>query len=138
LFDKNTLDDITVRLNTLWGTKRWPIVFNDLDGNLGLRGVDGVSSDDKIKFCKPEELRYDLYEIGETSRAITIINVKNIEITDEFIVELDNLLNRLRIETHDVVLSPFKNNNKLGHRRRRLDFRLARKLIEKTIETLDK
>ena len=75
--------------------------------------------------------------MGETSRAITVLEV-DCEITDEFISKANFLLDELRNETHDVVLSPFKNNNKLGQRRRRLDFKWARKIIEKTIEGLDK
>ncbi|MGD9157229.1 MAG: hypothetical protein PVG39_02370 [Desulfobacteraceae bacterium] len=136
LFDSNTLEDIMLNLNTNWCSPRYPLVFNDVDGNLGLRGIDGIGSMDKIKFCKPEELDYNLDGVGETSRSITVINVKNVDVNEEFISRANYLLNKLRKETHDIIFSPFKNNNKLGHRRRRLDFRLARKIIEKTIETL--
>ena len=42
-------------------------------------------------------------------------------------------LNKIRKKTKDLILSPFKGNNKSGNRRRRLDYRLARGIIEKSI-----
>lgn len=144
LFNKNTLDDILWDFDFhsrgvyAWSIPPYDITFNDPYGNLGLRGVDGVGEDDRIRFCRPGELGYDLINIKESSRAITIINVEGLEITDIFIKKANYLLRALRHRTHDVVLSPFKNNNKLGQRRRRLDFKWARKIIEKTMEGLDK
>lgn len=113
------------------------IVFNDPKGNLGLRGVDGVNPCDRICFCKPEDLDYE-GDIKDSSRAITLIGVHNVVVNDVFLNKLNYFLEKLRVTTHDVVLSPFKNNNKLGQRRRRLDFRWARKIIEKSICNLDK
>lgn len=135
LFNRFDLEDILFDFNS---SGRCDLTFNDPNGNLGLRGVDGVDTYDRIRFCHPKDLKYDLDNIKESSRAITTIDVANVRIDDEFINKANFLLWRLRDHTHDVVLSPFKNNNKLGRRRRRLDFKWARKIIEKTIEALDK
>ena len=134
LFDRFKLEDILFDFSSC---RYININFNAPTGNLGLRGVDGVDPKDKIRFCKPEDLNYDLGSIGETSRAITVLDV-DFDITEAFLFRANFLLSKLRERTHDVVLSPFKNNNKLGQRRRRLDFKWARKIIDKTVEALDK
>lgn len=144
LFNKNTLDDILWNFSFsrhgyyAWSVPPRDLTFNDPNGNLGLRGIDGVEPLDSIHFTRPEFLGCSLDKIKESSRAITIINVHDYEIDDTFIQVANILLTNLRIKTHDVVLSPFKNNSKIGQRRRRLDFKWARKIIEKTMETLDK
>jgi len=135
LFNRFELEDILFDFNSC---RCVDLTFNDVNGNLGLRGVDGVDPGDRIRFCRPGDLDYNLDNIKESSRAITIINVPGIEVCDKFIFRTNFLLGELRKRTHDVVLSPFKNNNKLGQRRRRLDFKWARKIIEKTVEALDK
>jgi hypothetical protein len=112
------------------------INFNAKNGNLGLRGVDGTKNEDKINFCLPEELNYDSSRIKISSRAITILNV-DLNIDETFLLVSNFVLNQYRNKTHDVFLAPFKNNNKDGIRRRRLDFQLARKIINKTAELLD-
>jgi hypothetical protein len=135
LFNKFTLED------TLWEfncNRYGSLSFNEPYGNLGLRAIDGTHPDNRIRFCKVEDLGANIYDISDTSRSITIIDVKGVDISDEFIEKANGLLEDLRNQTHDVVLSPFKNNNKAGQRRRRLDFKWARKIIEKTIWALDK
>lgn len=135
LFNRFELEDILWDFNSDVCAN---LTFNDPTGNLGLRGVDGINPTDRISFTYPKDLNYNLNKIKESSRAITIINLKGMKINDRFLKTINAVLEDLRIKTHDVVLSPFKNNNKLGRRRRRLDFRWARKIIEKTILTLDK
>lgn len=108
------------------------ISFNDKKGNLGLRGIDGLDAHDRIKFCLPEELNYSASKIKVSSRAITIIEV-DFEISMNFIHTINSYLEDYRGRTHDVFLTPFKGNNRNGVRRRRLDFRLARKLINNVI-----
>ena len=135
LFNRFELEDILFKFNS---AKHADLDFNDPYGNIGLRGVDGVDPGDRIRFTKPQDLGYDLSNIKESSRAITILNLKNVAVSDSFIEIANVFLENLRSRTHDVILAPFKNNNKLGHRRRRLDFKWARKIIEKTMEALDK
>lgn len=125
------------RLRRYKPESKFYIKFNDIEGNLGLRGVDGVSSKNRIRFCRPEDLNYDVSSIKISSRAITTIKIE-IDINDYFLNNINLLLEDYRAKTHDVFMAPFKNNNKEGKRRRRLDFTLARNFINKTIEDLDK
>jgi hypothetical protein len=109
------------------------ISFNDPNGNIGLRGVDGTDPDDRIKFCLPAELNYDLNKIKVSSRAITILNVQGDFDRMNLIEEANLYLNTLREVTQDVIFAPFKGNNKVGKRRRRLDFYWARRLLNLAI-----
>jgi hypothetical protein len=104
--------------------------FNSKSGNIGLRGVDGISPSDRIRFCKPKDLGYDINKIKESSRAITLINLKNNNINlNDLLGEANRLLEEVRFKTEDVVFAPFKNNNRIGERRRRLDYAFARKIL---------
>jgi len=135
LFNRFELEDTLFKFNS---GRHADITFNDPGGMLGLRAVDGVHINDRIRFAKPKALRYDLRKVSETSRSVTLIDVPGYKIDKRFIKIANLWVENLREDTKDVVLSPFKNNNKLGKRRRRLDYKWARKIIEKTMETLDK
>ena len=136
LFNKWTLDDtLGEELNS---SVYAHLDFNNPKGCLGLRGVDGVGPENRIKFAHPSQLDYDTNNIKESSRAITTIDIDGVEVDELFIQTANVFLHNLRAMSKDVVLSPFKNNNKLGRRRRRLDYYWARKIIEKTMEALDK
>lgn len=106
------------------------IKFNCKDGNLGLRGIDGIGDNDNITFCKPEELNYNIDKIKTSSRAITVIKINEIKDIDSLILKANNILNKYRKETGDLFLAPFKGNKKNGVRRRRIDFSTARAIIE--------
>lgn len=129
LFTNTELESILFDFKQSMGTQ---MVFNNPKGNLGLRGVDGVSADDRIKFCFPWELGYSLDDVKESSRSITVIDLPHRPVNERFINALNENLENFRAKTGDVVLSSFKNNNKLGARRRRLDYKWARHLINKT------
>jgi len=135
LFNRLDLEDIIFEFKS---RRRVGLDFNNPNGKLGLRGVDGVDPLDRICFAPPDDLNYNLANIKPSSRAITLIDVEGVEINNTFLQTANVLLNILRLKTRDVILSPFKNNNKLGQRRRRLDYYWARKIIEKTVEALDK
>ena len=109
------------------------ITFNVKDGNMGLRAVDGVGVD-CIRFCIPEELNYPLDKIKNSSRAITLIKVVNPDI----VTECNEIVRKYRDDTCDILLSPFKGNKKSGSRRRRLDFRTARAIIEEATRHVSK
>jgi len=127
--------EIKHRLERYKPKKRYPIKFNIQNGNLGLRAVDGIDPYNRIKFCLPEELYYEK-EIKESSRSITLIQT-GFKINKDFINLVNYYLEDYRARTHDIFLAPFKNNNKAGQRRRRLDYKLARDLINKTIEKME-
>ena len=111
------------------------IRFNVVGGNVGLRAVDTTNPKRKIEFMQKENLDYDLSGIKHSSRLITIIDVKlNGVNTNQFLTRCNNILNRYREETQDVLLSPFKGNMKNGVRRRRLDYETARAIMEMVLE----
>lgn len=110
------------------------IDFNNKEGKLALRAVDTTNPQKKIKFMRVEELDYDLENIKVSSRLITVINIdENLSKKEllQLIEKANKFVKKLRRETEDVILSPFKGNDKNGKRRRRLDYRTARAILEK-------
>ena len=114
------------------------IAFNDPGGWLAVRCVDTTSPKNMIKFDLKENIKYDWeHRIKVSSRLLTLINVDIPR--DErllFIKKCNKILEDMRQETSDVILSPFKGNMKDGRRRRRLDFRTCRAIIERAYEEM--
>ncbi len=109
------------------------IIFNTLNGWLGLRAID--STDDKTFICfdYKENFDYDWERnIKVSSRHFSLIEI-NVPVNkrNEFIKKCNDIIKEIRIKSSDVLLTPFKGNTKKGIRRRRLDFRLARAIMEK-------
>lgn len=117
--------------------KKYKINFNKVNGKLAIRAVDMPSTDKKIQFMSVEKLSYDLKNIKHSSRLITVVEVEDIDIDINLLVDkCNNLLKKYREETMDINLSPFKGNAKDGTRRRRLDYKTARAIIEQAVEIL--
>ncbi|MDC8900197.1 hypothetical protein PT313_00440 [Metamycoplasma hyosynoviae] len=108
------------------------IEFNDKNGWLALRGVDGIIEKNKIKFGLKKDIKYDWEKnIKVSSRHFSLINIsEQIDNQEQFIKILNGILIDLREQSKDVILTPFMGNMKNGSRRRRLDFKLARAIIE--------
>lgn len=105
------------------------IVFNHPEGNVGLIALDGVYLDDKIRFISAEELenKYPRNKIKVSSRHLTYIKTdENIDIK-----RANEILNSYRADCKDLLLCSYRNNNKAGVRRRRLDFSTARAILER-------
>ncbi|MDR0517335.1 MAG: hypothetical protein LBH25_09865 [Fibromonadaceae bacterium] len=100
--------------------------FNDKNGKLGLIAIDNAI-EPSIKFIRGEEISPNRIEF--TSRSITRIAIKERNI-DGLIKKLNSSLNKFREETADIFLTPFRGIRKDGRFRRRLDFSMARSLIE--------
>lgn len=84
---------------------------------------------------RPEEIDYDLADIKNSSRLITVIEVKaDKQAIDKMIKHSNQMLFDFRRKTYDVLLSPFKGNKKNGERRRRLDYMTARAFLEDAYE----
>lgn len=111
--------------------KVW-ITFNSLQWQIALRAVDTTNIDKPIKFLKPCEIDYDLTSIKESSRLITLIEIDWVmnEKINEIIDISNSILNKFRSDTSDILLSPFKWNKKNWERRRRLDYKTARAILE--------
>ncbi|MBN4084427.1 Eco57I restriction-modification methylase domain-containing protein [Mycoplasma sp. CSL10166] len=120
--------------------KKINVKFNDKKGWLALKAIDGTKENSKIKFDLKENIEYDWEnKIKTSSRHITLINlsIQN-SMKKRFINKINNILDNLRKDTNDIILTPFKGNTKKGERRRRLDFKLARGIIEKAYNELHK
>lgn len=99
------------------------IVFNEPKGNLGLIAIDNTVSA-TIRFCPPAELGE--YRVRYQCRSITKIGVP-------WCVDIDVLnvhLATIRERTHDVFFTAFKGLRSDGYYRRRLDWTLARAIID--------
>ena len=96
--------------------------FNDPGGNLGLVAVDNTRSA-SIRFCRPGEIAK--YEIKHSSRYITRIRTGGRAEIDA----LNELLERIRKVSRDVLLTSYRGLRSDGMYRRRLDFALARRII---------
>ncbi len=136
LFEPNVNSDVRVwRNNQMLGKldelrKHLPlpssnrnIVFNEQDGNLGLIAIDNTVSA-SIRFCLPAELGG--YKIRSHCRSITKIGVP----WDVDIDMLNTRLTTIRENTYDVFFTAFKGLRRDGCYRRRLDWKLARAIID--------
>ncbi len=124
-----------LRRNRKSGGRNKTIVFNDPSGNIALKAVDGVNPHDRIRFEKSEGFYYGRERVKSSSRLLTYISIKDIDGNniERLLKTLNQNLEKARAETADLLLSPFKGNNKAGKRRRRLDYSLARQLIEQSL-----
>ncbi|MCK5320827.1 hypothetical protein KAJ61_05590 [Candidatus Parcubacteria bacterium] len=111
------------------------IKFNSPKGQIALRAVDTTNPAKPISFMKPEEIDYDLSDIKQSSRLITVVEMNTKKEAIEKIIKFSNdLLFDFRKKTNDILLSPFKGNKKNGERRRRLDYLTARAILENAYE----
>ena len=114
------------------------IKFNDPKGWLALRAIDGTDGKTCIKFDYKQNVNYDWKrKLKASSRHLTLITIN---IPDEnrkkFIDICNSITDDLRTKSMDILLTPFKGNTKQGTRRRRLDFRLARAIMESAYNKL--
>lgn len=108
------------------------IIFNTLEGWLGLRAVDSTDDKTVINFDFKENFKYDWESnIKVSSRHFSLIKINVPEkLKEAFINECNLILKEIREKSSDILLTPFKGNTKKGIRRRRLDFRFARAIME--------
>ena len=98
------------------------VVFNAPDGNLGLLALDN-NYKASIRFCPSDELQN--YEVKESCRAITKIRVPGLPRISSY----NKFISDLRQKTEDVFLTAYRGIRKDGRYRRRLDYGLARDII---------
>ena len=99
------------------------ITFNNKQGNLGLRAIDGTRS--------PSIAFIDAQLVPSSKIKVSSRHLTRIHISQEINLNLLNeKLKKLREITNDFFLTPFRGLRKDGKFRRRLDFQLARKIIE--------
>jgi len=110
------------------------IVFNDPNGRIGLRAVDSHDGIKRIEFIYGDfEYRRDRIKVS--SRLLTYLDVPELSDTQiqELVVQANAQLEILREKSSDLILAPFKGNDKKGNRRRRLDYALARQIINNSL-----
>lgn len=116
-------------------TGRVSIRFNEVDGQIGLRAVDSQDPAKPIAFVPSDQLVYADENIKNSSRLVTRIRVKRLrkDRVQDVCDRANTLLQEARALSSDAILSPFKGSTKAGARRRRLDYDLARALLERAI-----
>ena len=124
----STLGDLLDK--QLTPNNKYKIKFNCLTGLIALRAVDTTDPKRRIAFMQKDQLDYDLKGIKKSSRLITVIDVKLNTNLESYIELCNKILNKYREDTDDILLSPFKGNMKNGIRRRRLDYKVARAIME--------
>ena len=109
--------------------------FNDPTGWLGVRCVDSTNPNDMLRFDFKENIDYDWEKgIKVSSRLLTLISIDVPQNKRQaFIDSCNAILKEVRDKSHDIILSPFKGNMKNGIRRRRLDFKTCRSIIERAL-----
>jgi hypothetical protein len=106
------------------------IIFNDPTGRIGLRAVDSHDGIRRIEFIYGE-FEYKRERIKVSSRLLTYLDIPELSDSQiqELVVRANAHLEILRAKSSDMILAPFKGNDKKGNRRRRLDYALARQII---------
>ncbi len=119
--------------NRLHPKKDVTINFNIKTGRIALRAVDLPNPAKPIRFMCREECDYPIDMIKVSSRLVTFIEIPSVDDghIDQVISNANKILERFRAATGDILLSPFKGNNKEGKRRRRLDYYTARAILER-------
>jgi hypothetical protein len=107
------------------------IVFNDHNGRIGLRAVDGSDGKTPIAFVAARDFEYPSDSVAVSSRLMTYLDLPEIGEADlaAVIEQANGILLQIRLASGDLVLAPFKGNDRNGKRRRRLDYGLARKIL---------
>lgn len=100
------------------------VAFNSPDGSLGFIAIDN-NTEASIRFCNGADL--EKYNIRYSSRSITRISGE--DSSKSSIKRLNELVNTVRKETHDIFLTPFKGLRKDHKYRRRMEYKLAKDII---------
>ena len=107
------------------------IVFNDPKGRIGLRAVDGSDGKSPIAFVAAKDFSYPAESVAVSSRLMTYLELPELSDAEvsKLISKANVILSQIRKASGDLVLAPFKGNDRNGKRRRRLDYALARKIL---------
>jgi len=111
-------------------SKKWK--FNDPCGIIGIKCVDNCK-ENSIKFVLGSEIKN---KIQNSSRGVTKVSLidGNIENLQLFINKCNFILNNIRLKTNDVFLTSFKQLCDDNKYRRRLDYNLAKCIMNEALE----
>lgn len=108
--------------------------FNDKDGAIGIRCIDGTTCP-SIQFVDGDDISAD--KIKVSSRSLTRVSGLPADIdTQEFLTRCNERLTQYRQDTYDIFLTSFKGLRKDGQYRRRLDFANAKTIMNEIVETM--
>jgi hypothetical protein len=133
-----TLSDI-LALRESSAPKR-TIVFNDPKGRIGLRAVDGSDGKSPIAFVAAKDFSYPSKSVAVSSRLMTYLEMPEFSGAEisKLIAKANAVLSEIREASGDLVLAPFKGNDRNGKRRRRLDYALARRILNEASAAVKK
>ncbi len=116
------------------------IIFNEPKGRIGLRAVDGSDGKSPIEFLSAASFDYPAESVVFSSRLMTYLEIPELQDREipDVIREANRDLNRIRKASGDLVLAPFKGNDRNGKRRRRLDYALARGILNQAVKEIRK
>jgi hypothetical protein len=111
------------------------IVFNDPSGRIGLRAVDASDGMQLIEFYQAKDFHYPIKNVKVSSRLMTYLEIPKLLDADveEVVSRANHVLSEIRKSSKDLALAPFKGNDLRGKRRRRLDYLMARKILNLAI-----
>lgn len=129
-----TLEELS-NIELTGDTKYHTWVFNDKEGNIGVKTVDNQKTND-CKFFDGNLINPE--DIKVSSRAFTRISGLPHNINKEKFISICNkILEDYRYKTKDVLMTSFKGLRSDGKYRRRLDFRTVRCILNKTLKILE-
>jgi hypothetical protein len=116
------------------------IVFNDPKGRIGLRAVDGSDGKSPIAFVAANDFSYPSKSVAVSSRLMTYLEMPEFNGAEisKLIAKANAVLSEIRDASGDLVLAPFKGNDRNGKRRRRLDYALARRILNEASAAVKK
>jgi hypothetical protein len=93
--------------------------------------VDGSDGKSPIAFVAAKDFSYPAESVAVSSRLMTYLELPELSDAEvsKLISKANAILSRIRKASGDLVLAPFKGNDRNGKRRRRLDYALARKIL---------
>ena len=96
-----------------------------------MRAVVGSDGKTPIAFVAARDFEYPSDSVAVSSRLMTYLDLPEIGEADlaAVIEQANGILLQIRLASGDLVLAPFKGNDRNGKRRRRLDYGLARKIL---------
>ena len=114
------------------------IIFNEPRGRIGLRAVDGSDGKSPIEFLPAASFDYPAESVVVSSRLMTYLELPELSDAEipKLIAKANAVLSEMRQASGDLVLAPFKGNDRNGRRRRRLDYALARKILNEAVQGL--
>ena len=128
-----TNNDLMTTIIKSTGLKKDMIDFNNTNGNLGIVCIDRPDGTGGIQFVAPSKIKGP---IKGSSRTSTIVMVNTVIDINLLIDKCNDILKKYRKDTSDIFMAPFKGNDRNGIRRRRLDFTMARTIIENALASL--